>query len=107
VTETTAIGPAYDNWDAVLSAMENYLQRVVVDDLVEPETGDSAWSLPTDIGPLPVELRERAERVRDAQNEVVAALERRQRSVGKHIAAIRTVPTGQHGGGSAYLDVTR
>ncbi|MBK4348690.1 hypothetical protein [Lacisediminihabitans changchengi] len=102
----------WDNWDAVLSAMEQYVERAVAkdangsDDAGEPEIGERVWSLPSDIGPMPAELRERAARVLDAQNDGVAELERRQRSIGKHLAALRTVPTGQVGGGSPYLDVT-
>ena len=96
----------WDNWDAVLSAMEQYVERVAADDVDAPEIGARVWSLPRDIGPMPAELRERAERVLDAQNDGVAELERRQRSIGKHLSALRTVPTAQDGGSSPYLDVT-
>ncbi|MET0990899.1 MAG: hypothetical protein ABWX66_00795 [Lacisediminihabitans sp.] len=108
--------PNWDNWDAVLTAMETYLQRAVVDDVDEPEAdepeidepeiGARVWALPGDLGPLPVALRERAERVLDAQQQGVAELESRQRTVARHLAALRTVPGSTGGGSSPYLDVT-
>jgi len=95
-----------DAWDAVLSGMERSLEQAVAFDS-EPTVPDvQAWALPSDIGPLPIELRERAERVLDAQNRGVAGLEGRQRTVARHLAALRTVPASTDGGSSPYLDVT-
>jgi len=111
VATPEATSPSWDNWDAVLTAMETYLQRAIIDDADEPEIGGPViggrvWELPGDIGPLPIELRERAERVLDAQQQGVAELEGRQRTVARHLAALRTVPVSTDGGSSPYLDVT-
>jgi len=111
MTEPGVADPGLSEWDAVLGIMENSVEQAVALEHEQTEHEQTeldlrAWALPSDIGPLPEELRERAQRLLDAQKQRVAELELRQRTVGRHLAALRTVPASTDGASSPYLDVT-
>jgi hypothetical protein len=71
-----------------------------------PDPGQSgAWSAPAGAGPLPPHLFDRAKRVLDAQQRAIALLTEEQASVGRHLAALKTVPSASAATPSIYLDV--
>ena len=98
----------WDNWVAVLSAMEASLTEADTttnwDDELDAAAG--VWVIPDEIGPLPVELRAHAERVLKAQDDTIRRLEGQREVTGRHLAALRSIPSSLQGGPSAYLDVT-
>ena len=63
-----------------------------------------AWTPPTNLGPLPLHLRERAMHLLAEQRESVRNLEELYRETGRHLAAVRSVPQMSHRQ-SVYLDV--
>lgn len=98
----------WDNWASVLNAME---ESIAAARLPTPaETGDGGgvpvWVMPSYLGPMPPELRSRANRILNEQREALDVLEERKRAIGKHLAAIEAVPPVNPGGPSAFLDVT-
>ncbi|MET0859809.1 MAG: hypothetical protein ABW091_02150 [Microbacterium sp.] len=86
-------------WTAILDGMEADLTRKV--DL----TQSGAWSPPANAGPLPEHLADRARQIVDAQQRAIASLADDHKSVGRHLAALRTVPSTLPEGQSVYLDV--
>lgn len=94
-----------DNWLAVFAAMEQSIERSawVEDPLDEPAT---VWVIPDEIGPMPAALRPRADRILGAQGEAIIRLEKRKRTVARHLSALRVVPTAHPDGPSPYLDIT-
>ena len=86
-------------WSAILDGMQADLEREI--DLAK--TG--SWSPPANAGPLPAHLADRASRLVDAQQRAIASLVDDHKSVGRHLAALRTVPSTLPAGQSVYLDV--
>ncbi|HEY8912533.1 hypothetical protein [Lacisediminihabitans sp.] len=68
--------------------------------------GAPVWVMPTYLGPMPADLRSRANRILGEQRESIEALEERKRVTGRHLAAIEAVPPAHPGDNAAYLDVT-
>lgn len=66
----------------------------------------ATWSVPTRLGPIPIELRERADRVLAAQRDAIQQLEEMRQSTRAHLAAVRSIPSAQRAGQSVYLDIT-
>jgi hypothetical protein len=66
---------------------------------------DVAWTPPTDLGPMPAELRERAAALVAEQRESLHTLNELQRETGRHLAAVRAVPSTRQDQ-SVYLDVS-
>jgi hypothetical protein len=66
----------------------------------------AAWRPPADLGPIPAELRARAEALLDAQAVAMATVVAAQRSTARHLAALRTVPQGRGETGPLYLDAS-
>lgn len=67
----------------------------------------SEWSLPTELGELPAELRSRAESILGSQQRAIDALEERMLLTGRHLAALDSIPARVTSAGTAaYLDVT-
>jgi hypothetical protein len=86
-------------WPALLDEMEAELAR-------DLDPGQSVtWAPPADAGPIPAHLFDRARLVIDAQQRAIAELTGEQESVARHLAALRTVPSGAASGRSVYLDV--
>ncbi len=79
----------------------------ILDRLEEQLTGAAApWLPPTDAGPIPVQLIERARRLLAAQHAAVGHLEVRQRQTAQHLAAVQSVPESTGAGRPVFLDVT-
>jgi hypothetical protein len=92
----------HDGWADVLATMEHDLR-----DSTSPSIDAAhAWQLPADLGPLPVIVRGRAERLLRAQQRAITALEKRMLVTGRHLAALDSIPSRSSSAVSAYLDVT-
>ncbi|TFD47269.1 hypothetical protein E3T55_15485 [Cryobacterium frigoriphilum] len=63
------------------------------------------WVLPTNLGALPAQLKERAQDVLVNQRKIVGELEKAKRVTLQHLAAVRSVPPARNPGASVYLDV--
>lgn len=85
-------------WTDILDALEADLARGVDVDQIE------SWAAPTDAGPIPEELVDRARTVLEAQHRLAAELTLERETVGRHLAALRTVPSVQNTDRSVYLD---
>ena len=83
-------------WLAVLDQFERALDAA--DEALEPESFDRP------AGPVPEELRERAEAVLARQQLMIGGLMTSRARVARELAALRRVPTGPDGT-PAYLDV--
>jgi hypothetical protein len=96
----------WDNWMAVLAAMESNLVSAdrPIDDSWLAAT--PVWLAPADLGPLPDELQDYAAEIARAQDAAIGRLEKRQRTVARHLAVVRTVPSDQATARPPYLDVT-
>lgn len=64
------------------------------------------WAAPGDLGPLPADLVDRAERLNAAQRATLERLVAARRSTGQHLSALQSVPPVQQADRSVYLDVT-
>ena len=96
----------WDNWMAVLAAMESNLvsaDRPIDDSWL---TAAPVWLAPTDLGTLPEELHEYAAEIAVAQDAAIQRLEKRQRTVARHLDVVRTVPSERATARPPYLDVT-
>lgn len=94
------------DWDAILAAMEADLaeanENLEWRDVPPPEL----MATPEATGPLPAELRERAIRIHNAQGQTIRRLTEHRDQVGRHLAALRSIPSALDGAAAAYLDVT-
>lgn len=94
-------------WEAVLNRLEEGVAtalRAMEDPLDAPAI--ELWSPPADLGPLPVELRERMERLIEAQKALLEMVAGRRDDVGKQIKALRRVPGVGEPERSLYLDIS-
>ncbi|MEQ4568259.1 hypothetical protein [Paenarthrobacter sp. CAP02] len=86
-------------WSAILDGFEHDIARAVSGGPAGP------WAPPTDAGPLPAALAERARRVLDAQADAVAILSRLKHDAGTQLGAIDAVPSGSASDRPLLLDV--
>jgi hypothetical protein len=94
----------HDDWVAAIAALEA-ATGVTVSEAIGDATADAAWTAPTHLGPLPDQLRERAERLLARQRASLRDLDDLHRETGRHLAAVRAVPSPREGQ-SVYLDVS-
>lgn len=59
-----------------------------------------------DLGPLPPELEGRARDVQRAQKSAIERVIEARRSIGQHLAALRSVPSARDTDRAVYLDAT-
>lgn len=86
-------------WSAILDGFEH-------DIAVAVSGGPAArWVPPTDAGPLPAALADRARRILDAQADAVAMLTRLKHDAGTQLSAIDAVPSGSASDRPLLLDV--
>lgn len=64
------------------------------------------WVGPEHLGPIPAHLEDRAREILAAQRDEIGRLQDAQRTVGQHLAVLRSVPSRRSDGRSVYLDVT-
>ncbi|HYI32767.1 MAG TPA: hypothetical protein VEX88_04825 [Glaciibacter sp.] len=67
---------------------------------------DADWVEPGDLGPIPVDLEQRARDLVSGQSEMIAELRRARHVAATHLAALRTVPASNGAGASVYLDTS-
>ena len=97
--------PSYDSWEDVMSALEHSNATALDPEAAMDAAAHVAWTPPTHLGPLPLHLRDQAERLLADQRESIRNLEEMHRETGRHLAAVRSVPR-QAEGQSVYLDVS-
>ncbi|WFR66077.1 hypothetical protein P9139_13705 [Curtobacterium flaccumfaciens] len=85
-----------DAWEAALAALEQETVR---------DTG-TAWSEPTGLGPIPLELVGRASRLLAAQHDRIVTLEADRRATLDHLGALRAVDATREPRGAVYLDAS-
>ena len=95
----------YDSWDEVMSALEHEALLALDPEPSTDAAAHVAWTPPTYLGPLPLHLRDQAERLLADQRQSIRNLEEMHRETGRHLAAVRSVPR-QSDGQSVYLDVS-
>ena len=88
-----------------MSALEDDARVAARVDETTDAAAQAAWTPPSHLGAMPERLRERAEQLLAAQDESIRALEEMHREAGRHLAAVRTVPS-ESADRSVYLDVT-
>ncbi|MDH6237283.1 hypothetical protein [Cryobacterium sp. CG_9.6] len=64
------------------------------------------WRPPTNLGPLPVKLEERARDLLLCQQKLIRELDDARRVAGLHLAAIRQIPPSRDLDRSVYLDIS-
>ena len=71
------------------------------------DAATAGWVLPSGLGDLPEELRQRAQALLGQQQRSIDALEQRMLVTGRHRAALDSIPARvAETGTAAYLDVT-
>jgi hypothetical protein len=97
----------WESWVAALEAMEAGL--AIANDAATWDGDEEApavvWIIPDQIGPLPASLRGHASRLLSAQGDTIRRLEGRRDVTGRHLTALRSIPSSMQGS-SVYLDVT-
>lgn len=98
-------------WCSVLADLEDQVRRIRRDlaspgSAQQPPPDPAPWEPPVGLGPLPAELEPRANTLMQGIAEVRDLTQRRQRDVGRQIAAVRSVPRPHAGTASVYVDVT-
>jgi predicted RNA-binding Zn ribbon-like protein len=99
------LAPRYDSWAEVMAALEAANASATRLDEAGDDAADAPWTAPTHLGPMPSELRERADRLLADQRASIRNLEDLHRETGRHLAAVRAVPSPRDGQ-SVYLDVS-
>jgi hypothetical protein len=124
------MAPNLQGWMEVLAKMEAEADAAFRMDMVSQEFGNQdadaagiaasgspgareteatvagAWTPPTNLGPIPAELVERARGVEAAQRAAVEHLEAAKATTARHLAAVQSVPEGRTSGRAVFLDVT-
>jgi hypothetical protein len=95
----------YDSWAEVMAELELSVETAADTDDATDAAAHVAWTPPAHLGPLPLHLRDQAERLLADQRESIRNLEEMHRETGRHLAAVRSVPR-QADGRSVYLDVS-
>ncbi|HEY0259146.1 MAG TPA: hypothetical protein VGC18_04780 [Lacisediminihabitans sp.] len=91
-------------WPALLAEMEACLVAAEAEPRPDGFAAEPVWTPPDSIGPLPVELAERARAIVRAQAATIALIEDRRRQIGRHLVALRSIPLAGDGGRPSYLD---
>jgi hypothetical protein len=88
--------PQPEAWSDALDELEYRLRH--------PDVSD--WTPPENLGPIPPELEERARALLDAQREALDAMNAQREEIGRHLSAVKSVPSAHDSARSIYLDVT-
>ncbi|MCU1424402.1 MAG: hypothetical protein JWM51_693 [Microbacteriaceae bacterium] len=95
-----------DSWAEVIAALEGYADEVLETDDVSVEyLIPEVWVPPTHSGALPETLVERATALLLAQKDALQHLDTLHSATGRHLAAVRSVPSERDDAQSVYLDV--
>ncbi|RKR75574.1 hypothetical protein [Frondihabitans australicus] len=88
-------------WLEALAEMEALAGRAG-----DPDFKPSPFTPTHDLGPLPLDLVERAQEVQAAQRSALQRVLDARRRVVKHITALKTVPAARDRDASVYLDAS-
>jgi hypothetical protein len=88
-----------ERWSALLDELERDLADAGVRE-------GTPWRPPAGLGPIPEQLIERAQVLAAAQRDEITELEDEQRSIRRHLAALRTLPQHRNETGPLYLDAS-
>jgi hypothetical protein len=93
-------------WVEVLEGLESDLahDRDLLDHGVVP-TQPSAWEPPQHLGPIPIELRDRATGILAELGKSARRLNELKLTTGQQLSAVRSIPPAR-GDRSVYLDIT-
>ena len=93
-------------WVETLEGLESDLasDRELLDHGVVP-TQPSAWEPPHHLGPIPIDLRERASGILAELGKSARRLDDLKLTTGQQLAAVRSIPPAR-GERSVYLDIT-
>ena len=99
------------DWLAVLEALELTITTAAAEGSVTLASDDDGvpavarWDPPVDLGPIPPDLVDRAQRIREAQRRTVATLQAAIKDNRQHHALIGAVNGSTVRSGAVYLDV--
>lgn len=93
-------------WTDVLDELETDLaaDRELIERAIVPNH-PTAWLPPQHLGPIPIDLRERASRILGELGESSRQLTELRLTTGQQLNAVRSIPSPR-AGTSVYLDVT-
>jgi hypothetical protein len=107
-----ASSPAVAAWTEVLERLEDDLRAALAAgkasedaSAASPSHRSSRWTPPAGLGPLPAELRDRAERLAEAQRHTAHYLRDQRDTTARHLAAVRSVPPAEADRPSVYFDL--
>ena len=92
-------------WDSFLTRLERELAEMVLESTEDTDPVGQVWTPPSGLGPLPAQLEIRARALLSATSNVRATLALRHFDIGRHLAAVRSVPSAASGRPPVYLDV--
>lgn len=94
-------------WIAELAAMDNAVIEInrALDDAEDKRPDPAAWTPGAELGPIPEDLADYAFRVNRAQAQALDRLARARLEAGRHLAVLRTLPSGDRAG-HRTLDIT-
>jgi len=88
-----------ERWSALLDELERDVANAGARE-------GTPWRPPTNLGPLPAELVERARELAAAQQDALVALHEEQHSTRRHLTALRALPQQRNETGPLYLDTS-
>jgi hypothetical protein len=88
-----------ERWSALLDELERDVES-------DGARGGTPWRPPTGLGPIPAQLIERAQAIAAAQQDTITELEDEQRSIRRHLTAMRNLPQHRNETGPLYLDAS-
>jgi hypothetical protein len=89
-------------WAEALTSLETHLDAALgqaTDGMTDP------WQVPTGLGPIPVELVERASVLLTEQAKAIARFQQFRTLTARHLSAVRTVAEPRRTDTSYYLDM--
>ena len=107
-------------WDSFLTRLERELAEMLLESTADTAPDGAApdsdasdsrppvgqvWTPPSGLGPLPAQLEVRARALLSATSNVCATLALRHFDIGRHLAAVRSVPSAASSRPPVYLDV--
>ena len=92
-------------WDSFLTRLELELAEMLAESTEDANPIIQVWTPPSGLGPLPAHLEVRARALLSATSNVRATLALRHFDVGRHLAAVQSVPSAASSRPPVYLDV--
>ena len=92
-------------WNSFLTRLEHELAEMLLESAEGADPVAQTWTRPSGLGPLPAHLEVRARALLSATSNVRATLALRHFDVGRHLAAVQSVPSAASSRPPVYLDV--